>query len=94
MVSCSERLPEVVESVRRLGADHVVLDGELVVVDEAGQSDFDATWFVRRRRTATIARYAKREALTHGPEITNNGGGGNRTRVRKPSTPRPYVRSP
>jgi bifunctional non-homologous end joining protein LigD len=35
-------LPEVVESVRRLRADHVVLDGELVVVDEAGEVDFDA----------------------------------------------------
>jgi len=35
-------LPEVVESVRRLPAEHVVLDGELVVVDEAGEVDFDA----------------------------------------------------
>jgi bifunctional non-homologous end joining protein LigD len=34
--------PEVVESVRRLQAEHVVLDGELVVLDEFGQADFDA----------------------------------------------------
>jgi bifunctional non-homologous end joining protein LigD len=36
-------LPEVVSSVRRLRAEHIVLDGELVVLDESGQADFDAT---------------------------------------------------
>jgi bifunctional non-homologous end joining protein LigD len=35
-------LPEVVDSVRQLRAEHVVLDGELVVLDEAGEVDFDA----------------------------------------------------
>jgi bifunctional non-homologous end joining protein LigD len=35
-------LLEVVESVRKLRAEHVLLDGELVVLDEAGQADFDA----------------------------------------------------
>jgi len=35
-------LPEVVESMRRLRAAHVVLDGELVVLDGSGQADFDA----------------------------------------------------
>jgi bifunctional non-homologous end joining protein LigD len=35
-------LPEVVEALRRLRAGHVVLDGELVVLDERGQTDFDA----------------------------------------------------
>ena len=35
-------LPEVVEAVRRMRARHVVLDGELVVLDERGQADFDA----------------------------------------------------
>jgi bifunctional non-homologous end joining protein LigD len=35
-------LPEVTESIRRLPAEHVVLDGELVVIDENGETDFDA----------------------------------------------------
>ena len=35
-------VPEVVDAVRRLEASHVVLDGELVVVDEGGRCDFDA----------------------------------------------------
>ena len=35
-------LPEVVEAMRQLPALHVVLDGELVVLDERGQTDFDA----------------------------------------------------
>jgi len=35
-------LPEVVASVERIQARHVVLDGELVVVDESGHCDFDA----------------------------------------------------
>jgi bifunctional non-homologous end joining protein LigD len=35
-------LPEVVESMQRLRVEHVVLDGELVVVDEVGEVDFDA----------------------------------------------------
>jgi len=35
-------VPEVVASVGRLRAEHVVLDGELVVVDENGRTDFDA----------------------------------------------------
>jgi len=35
-------LPEVVESVYQLRAEHVVLDGELVVVDGSGEVDFDA----------------------------------------------------
>jgi len=35
-------LPEVVEALERLNADHAVLDGELVVLDEDGRCDFDA----------------------------------------------------
>ncbi|MGZ3460083.1 MAG: ATP-dependent DNA ligase [Archangium sp.] len=35
--------PEVVEAMRRLRAEHVVLDGELVVLDASGQADFDST---------------------------------------------------
>jgi bifunctional non-homologous end joining protein LigD len=35
-------LPEVVESLRRLPVEHVVLDGELVVPGPDGQTDFDA----------------------------------------------------
>ena len=35
-------VPEVVESVRKLRAQHAVLDGELVVLDEDGEADFDA----------------------------------------------------
>lgn len=35
-------VPEVVASLERLRAGHVVLDGELVVVDENGHTDFDA----------------------------------------------------
>ena len=41
--TCVQRaLPEVVDSVRQLAADPLVLDGELQVVDEAGEVDFDA----------------------------------------------------
>ncbi|RPH71193.1 MAG: hypothetical protein EHM78_08260 [Myxococcaceae bacterium] len=35
-------VPEVVASLERVPADHLVLDGELVVLDEAGHTDFDA----------------------------------------------------
>ena len=35
-------VPEVVASLERLLARHAVLDGELVVVDENGHTDFDA----------------------------------------------------
>jgi ATP-dependent DNA ligase len=35
-------VPEVVASLERLRARHVVLDGEFVVVDESGHTDFDA----------------------------------------------------
>ena len=49
-------LPEVVESVRRLAAEHVVLDGELVVLDESGRSDFDAA--------------CARLKSSHGPPVT------------------------
>jgi bifunctional non-homologous end joining protein LigD len=35
-------VPEVTATVGRLRAEHVVLDGELVVVDGAGRCDFDA----------------------------------------------------
>ena len=49
-------LPEVVESVRRLAAEHVVLDGELVVVDEARHADFDAA--------------CARLKSSHGPPVT------------------------
>ena len=35
-------VPEVVASLERLAAGHLVLDGELVVVEENGRTDFDA----------------------------------------------------
>jgi len=35
-------LPEVVEAMASLRTTHVVLDGELMVIDEQGQTDFDA----------------------------------------------------
>jgi len=35
-------LPEVVASLRRVPCEHIVLDGELVVVDAQGRTDFDA----------------------------------------------------
>jgi bifunctional non-homologous end joining protein LigD len=38
-----DSLPEVVESLRRLPVAHAVFDAELVVLDESGHTDFDAT---------------------------------------------------
>jgi bifunctional non-homologous end joining protein LigD len=50
--SLSEQFPQLVEAVRKLPKREGVLDGEIVAVDEAGQSSFQALQYLGRPRTA------------------------------------------